>query len=131
LAVRRERLVQEQGGLQMPDTTHLSNLKLQSEEKQAQLEEATMQLEQLQEQQPKLEQERRLAQEQGNAETATQAQLEARLTALKQLQESVQSQSKVQPWLKKHELDGLPRLWQKLHVEAGWEPALESVLRER
>ena len=47
------------------------------------------------------------------------AQLEARLAALKQLQERVQTQGKVQPWLKKHELDGLPRLWQKLQIEAG------------
>ncbi|HSY29714.1 MAG TPA: chromosome segregation protein SMC, partial [Burkholderiaceae bacterium] len=64
-------------------------------------------------------------------ETAANAQLEARLHALKQLQESVQSQGKVQPWLNKHELEGLPRLWQKLHIEQGWETALEAVLRER
>ena len=59
------------------------------------------------------------------------AQLEARLSALRQLQERVQTQGKVQPWLQKHELDKLPRLWQKLHIETGWETALESVLRER
>jgi chromosome segregation protein len=131
LAVRRERLAQEQGGLQMPDSSHLANLKMQLEEKQAGLEEATMQLETAQQQQPTLEQERRQAQEQVNAETAANAQLEARLNALKQLQERVQSQGKVQPWLQKHELAGLPRLWQKLHIEQGWESALEAVLRER
>jgi chromosome segregation protein len=131
LTVRRERLVQEQSGLNLPDTAHLSNLKMQLEEKQAALEEANQQLEQAQEQQPKLEEERRAAQEQVNTETANNAQLEARLAALKQLQESVQSQGKVQPWLKKHELGELPRLWQKLHIDAGWETALESVLRER
>jgi chromosome segregation protein len=43
----------------------------------------------------------------------------------------VQTQGKVQPWLQKHELDKLPRLWQKLDIETGWETALESVLRER
>jgi chromosome segregation protein len=37
----------------------------------------------------------------------------------------------VQPWLKKHELGELPRLWQKLHIDQGWETALEAVLRER
>jgi len=47
------------------------------------------------------------------------------------LQEKVQTQGKVQPWLEKHELGGLPKLWQKLHIEQGWETALESVLRER
>jgi chromosome segregation protein len=115
----------------MPDDTHLNNLKMQLEEKQAALEEATHQLEEAQEQLPKLEEERRAAQEQVTTETANNAQLEARLTALKQLQENVQSQGKVQPWLKKYELSELPRLWQKLHIDQGWETALESVLRER
>jgi len=117
--------------LNLPDSTHLGNLKMQLEEKQMALEEAGGQLESAQEQQPKLEEERRSAQQQVNTETANNAQLEARLTALKQLQESVQSQGKVQPWLKKHELGELPRLWQKLHIDQGWETALESVLRER
>jgi chromosome segregation protein len=123
--------MQEKNGMAMPDTTHLDNLKLQLEEKQASLEETQMQLEEAQEQQPKLEDERRAAQEQVNAENAANAQLEARLHALKQLQESVQTEGKVQPWLKKHELGELPRLWQKLHIDQGWETALESVLRER
>jgi chromosome segregation protein len=131
LGVRRERLAQEKNGLHMPDNAHLSNLKMQLEEKQAMLEEAQQQLDSAQELQPRLEEERRAAQEQINRETAANAQLEARLSALKQLQESVQSQGKVQPWLKKHELGELPRLWQKLHIDQGWETALESVLRER
>jgi chromosome segregation protein len=131
LAVRRERLSQEKGGLSMPDAAHLTNLRLQLEEKQAALEEARMQLEEAQEQQPRLEEERRGAQERVNTESANNAQLEARLLALKQLQESVQTQGKVQPWLQKHELGKLPRLWQKLDIAAGWETALEAVLRER
>jgi chromosome segregation protein len=131
LAVRRERLMQEKSGLNMPDDAHLSNLKLQLEEKQASLEEASMYLEEAQEQQPKLEEERRTAQELVSKETSDLAQLEARQSALKQLQESVQTQGKVQPWLEKHELANLPRLWQKLHIDAGWETSLESVLRER
>jgi len=131
LAVRRERLVQEKSGLNMPDDAHLSNLKLQLEEKQGSLEEASMYLEEAQEQLPKQEEERRTAQELVSKETTELAQLEARLSALKQLQESVQTQGKVQPWLEKHELANLPRLWQKLHIDTGWETALESVLRER
>ena len=131
LVSRKERLMQEKNGMAMPDTAHLSNLKMQLEEKQASLEEAREQLEVAQEQQPQLEEERRAAQAQLNTETANNAQLEARLAALKQLQENVQTQGKVQPWLKKHELSELPRLWQKLHIDQGWETALESVLRER
>ncbi|MYM34801.1 chromosome segregation protein SMC [Duganella sp. FT94W] len=131
LAVRRERLQQEKNGLSMPDSAHLSNLRLQLEEKQQALEEQSFILEEALEQQPKLEQERQEAQQQVNSETAANAQLEARLNALRQMQERVQTQGKVTPWLQKHELESLPRLWQKLHIEAGWEQALESVLRER
>lgn len=131
LASRRERLMQEKNGLNLPDDAHLSNMKAQLEEKQATLEEAQMHLEEAQEQLPRQEEERKQANELLAKESSAQAQLEARLSALKQLQESVQSQGKVQPWLEKHGLDSLPRMWQKLQVEPGWEVALESVLRER
>jgi len=131
LAVRRERLQQEKSGLNLPDSAHLSNLRMQLEEKQQALEEQGFLLEEALEQQPKLEEERQAAQHQVNTETAANAQLEARLNALRQLQERVQTQGKVTPWLQKHELDTLPRLWQKLNIESGWETALESVLRER
>lgn len=131
LAVRRERLQQEKNGLSLPDSAHLANLRLQLEEKQLALEEQQFVLEEALEQQPRLEQERQEAQQQVNTETAANAQLEARLNALRQLQERVQTQGKVTPWLQKHELESLPRLWQKLNIEAGWEQALESLLRER
>ena len=60
---------------------------------------------------------------QGDAQTEVQslARLEARLSALVKLQEDVQKQGALEPWLAKHELAGLQRLWQKLHVEPGWE----------
>ena len=131
LTTRRERLQQEKNGLNLPDSGQLANLRLQLEEKQQALEEQAMVLEEALEQQQRFERERAEAQAQVNLESSANAQLEARLAALKQLQERVQSQGKVQPWLQKHELESLPRLWQKLHVEAGWETALESVLRER
>ncbi len=131
LAARRERLNQEKQGLVVPDTSHLQNLALQLEEKKQILEETNMQLEEAQERLPQLEEERRNAQDQVNKDTAQSAQLDARLAALKSLQESVESQGKVQPWLAKHELEKLPKLWQKVQIEAGWETALESVLRER
>ncbi|TWI50093.1 condensin subunit Smc [Pseudoduganella flava] len=131
LATRRERLQQEKNGLAMPDSAHLENLRWQLEEKQQALEEAGMQLDEATALQPQLEEERRAAQAAVQSENAANAQLEARLTALRQLQERVQTQGKVTPWLQKHELNDLPRLWQKLAIEPGWEAAVESVLRER
>ena len=59
------------------------------------------------------------------------AQLQARSVALKQLQERVQSQDKLAPWLALHGLDRLGRLWKHLKIDHGWETAVEAVLRER
>jgi chromosome segregation protein len=43
----------------------------------------------------------------------------------------VQTEGKLKPWLAKHGLDGLQGLWTKVHIEPGWENALEAALRER
>jgi len=131
LSLRRERLSQENKGLQAPEEARLLLLKGQQEEAQTGLQEAQQQVDVLLEQRPALEENMRALQRQVNEENASQAQLEARLSALKQLQESVQTQGKVQPWLEKHGFEAMPRLWQKLQIEQGWETALESVLRER
>jgi len=131
LATRRERLQQERAGINLPDAGHLDNLRMQLEEKQLQLEEQTLMLEEAAARQQAVEEERREAHAAVQAESGSSAKLEARLSALRQLQERVQTQGKVQPWLQKHELDKLPRLWEKLDIETGWETALESVLRER
>lgn len=58
-------------------------------------------------------------------------QTQAKLNALKTLQDQVQAQGKLRPWLEKNNLHQLPRLWQKIQVESGWEQAVEAVLRER
>jgi chromosome segregation protein len=131
LAARRERLQQERNGLNLPDSATLDNLRMQLEEKQLALEEQTMLQEEAGARQEEVEQERKDAHAQVQQEAAANAQLEARLAALRQMQDRVQTQGKVQPWLEKHELAGLPRLWQKLDIEEGWESALEAVLRER
>jgi len=131
LAARRERLQQERNGLNLPDSATLDNLRLQLEEHQQSLEEQTMLLDEATGRQEAVELERKEAHAQVQVESAANAQLEARLNALRQMQERVQTQGKVQPWLEKHELAALPRLWQKLDVEEGWETALEAVLRER
>jgi len=131
LVVRRERLQQEKSGMQLPDQTHLTNLSEQLEEKKITLELAQQQLEEVQILHPQLDEARAAAQQQVQSESSTSARLDARLAALTQLQANVQNEGKVQPWLAKHELTNLPRLWQKLHIKDGWETALEAVLRER
>lgn len=131
LVVRRERLQQERNTLNLPDSATLDNLRLQLEEKQLALEEQTQALDDATARQDTVEAERRQANGDVQRESAANTQLEARLAALRQMQDRVQTKGKVQPWLQKHALAGLPRLWQQLDVEAGWETALEAVLRER
>lgn len=131
LTQRRERLTQEKSGLSEPDTSQLDELKAHVQEKQDLLEQANNDLQSARSRQPALEKERRDAQEQATTQNTNHAQLESRLSTLKQLQDKLQTEGKVAPWLQKHELGKLPRLWQKLNIESGWETALESVLRER
>ncbi|WP_186037672.1 chromosome segregation protein SMC [Burkholderia gladioli] len=131
LQQRHERLKSEAGGLDAPDEAQLEEQRMQLAEQEEILHDAQARLADAQETLPRLDAERRAAQERVQAESAQIHQLEARLAALKQLQENVQTEGKIQPWLDKHELGALPRLWKKLHVEPGWENALEAVLRER
>ncbi|MEX3557322.1 MAG: chromosome segregation protein SMC [Burkholderia sp.] len=131
LLQRHERLKSEVGGLDVPDEAQLEEQRMQLAEQEEILHDAQARLADAQEALPLLDAARRAAQERVQAESAQIHQIEARLAALKQLQENVQTEGKIQPWLDKHELGALPRLWKKLHVEPGWENALEAVLRER
>ncbi|MCX7187582.1 MAG: chromosome segregation protein SMC, partial [Proteobacteria bacterium] len=59
------------------------------------------------------------------------SQTEATLSALQQLQQQVDNNQNLKEWLTRYQLDQTPRLWQSIDIEAGWEDALEAVLRER
>jgi chromosome segregation protein len=131
LNARQERLSADKNALAAPDDVRLNNLKEQLQEAQALAEITAAQLEELQAHVPVLDEARRTAQQAVNAEQSKQADLSARLEALKALQEKVQTDDKLKPWLAKHGLDGLQALWSRIHIEAGWEHALEAALRER
>ncbi|CAJ48679.1 putative chromosome partition protein [Bordetella avium 197N] len=131
LEQRRERLQQEMRELHTPDLTRLEQLAGDRFAGEEQLEAAQHELSTLEERLPEADAERGRAQGLAHQEAQNLARLEARLAALVKLQEDVQKQGALEPWLAKHELAGLGRLWQKLHIEPGWEAALEAVLRER
>ncbi len=131
LNARHERLSADRNALAAPDDARLSNLQAQLQEAQAQAEVTAAQLEELQLSVPLLDDARRQAQQAVNAEQAKQADISARLEALKALQEKVQTDDKLKPWLAKHGLDGLQALWSRIHIDTGWENALEAALRER
>ncbi len=131
LELRRERLEQELRSLEVPDPHLLERLAGDCSVMEEQLEEAQAQHAELEERLPALEDQRRHGQLALQEEGRQLATLEARLAALSRLQEDVQRQGALEPWLERHGLAGLGRLWQRLHIESGWETALESVLRER
>jgi len=131
LNLRRERLASEKQGLAVPDEMRLTDLKRQLEASQESLAIAEAQLGELTDSVPMLDDGRKLQQAQANTETARHAELAARLEALRALQDKVQTEGKLKPWLAKHGLESLSGLWTRLHIEQGWENALESALRER
>jgi chromosome segregation protein len=131
LRSRRERLAAERGQLVTPDLQKLNELKARSAAADESKEEIEARLAEVSEAVPELDEQRRAQQEVLNRDQSRQADLTARLEALRALQEKVQTEGKLKPWLAKHGLDGLAGLWTKVHIESGWETALESALRER
>jgi chromosome segregation protein len=131
LQSRRERLAGERQRLQEPDVARLDALKSGSVVALQAQETTDARLHEWQDQVHGLDGQRRAAQDAVNAESARLAGIGARLQALRALQDKVQTEAKLKPWLGKHGLDGLQGLWTQVHIERGWETALEAALRER
>ncbi|MDD5028998.1 MAG: chromosome segregation protein SMC [Rhodoferax sp.] len=131
LVLRRERLLQDQHNLAAPDSLQLSEQQAHLKKGLEAYNSVSGRLQQLQAEAPELDQKRQAQQQLVNAESAKQADLSARLQALKALQERLQTNDKLLPWLQRQGLEHLQGLWRRLHIEQGWEDALESALRER
>jgi len=131
LNLRRERLGQDKKALVVPDLLLLSERQVQVEKALEAYEIEQGRLDELQNKAPELDQQRRGQQQLVNTESASLASLSARLEALKVLQERVRTDGKLLPWLQKQGLDHLQGLWSRLHMESGWENAIEAALRER
>jgi len=131
VSTRRERLAVDRSALAAPDEARLQDLELQLADAQEAAAVAEARLHELQDMLPQRDEARRIQQQTVNDESAHQADLSARLEALKALQEKVKTDGKLQPWLAKHGLDHLQGLWTRIHIEQGWENALEGALRER
>ena len=131
LTTRRERLSADRNALAVPDEARLLNLQSQLEQAQEVASVSEARLLELQDTVPQLDEHRRTQQKTANAESARQAEVSARLEALKALQEKVKTDGKLQPWLARHGLENLQGLWRRINIEQGWENALEAALRER
>jgi chromosome segregation protein len=128
---RRDRLLGEERELVPIDPVHLDTARQRVAAAASACAALEAQLASWQERLPVLEEARRVAQTAANDESRRQAELAARLDALKALQEKVQVEDKLKPWLAKHGLESLQGLWRRIRIEPGWEAALEAALRER
>ncbi|MHB0921886.1 MAG: chromosome segregation protein SMC [Thiomonas delicata] len=128
---RIQRLQAERRAVQRPDGARLADLQQQQTRLGAERDEAQARLHALQEQLPELQDARQQRQAEAQQAASDLASTTARLHALKALQDKVMTEGRIQPWLARHGLDSLARLWTRIHVEPGWESALEAALRER
>ncbi len=131
LILRRQRRLEEQYEQPAIDLAQLEELSGESEELAALTEQTRRLL---------CEQEARLGAVQQERDELLQvvhslqrdvAQAKAQHDVLQRLQNQIESNQDLSVWMARNRLDLLPRLWQQIGVEAGWETALEAVLRER
>ncbi len=131
LDARAERLAAERGQLAEPDSARLEQLVRDIASAEADATACAARIRELQHDLPVLEAARgaalaRLQELEREANTRA-----GRLATLERIQAQVEEGSEIDDWLARHALLRLPRLWQKITVEPGWETAIESVLRER
>ncbi|WP_460537082.1 chromosome segregation protein SMC [Chitinimonas naiadis] len=131
LQLRRERLEGELRNLPVPDAELL-------DEKRLALEELTLSLEDAQARMLALdmslhESEEARGRHRGEVERlrTERAEFGARHDALAKLQAQAAADQSVSAWLAEQGLADAPRAFRHLHIEPGWEVAVEAVLRER
>ncbi|MDR0703233.1 MAG: chromosome segregation protein SMC [Azoarcus sp.] len=131
LIQRRAKLDGEHGGIEGPDAALLAGRQARLDALRERCEALQQALAGAQARQPAL---RMALKEAFEAERAAQrrlTELRARHNALTQIQSKAAARGEPDDWLARHDRQGLPPLWRSLEVEAGWETALETVLRER
>ncbi len=131
LGQRAQRLRDERDALEPTDAERLARLDDEISSLETALRAARESLAALEAELPQAQQAAREADAALEAGVQRMSGLEARLHALSQLQERLAHGANTEGWLDAHGLDQSPRLWQSIRIEAGWEDALEAVLRER
>ncbi|MFM8692569.1 MAG: chromosome segregation protein SMC [Limnohabitans sp.] len=128
---RRDRLGTDRAALVSPDQQRLLELQAQYAQASSAAGDGEARLQELQVEVPQLDEARRERQAAVNHEAARLADLRARIDALKALQDKVRTDGKLKPWLARHGMEALEGLWSRIHIESGWENALEAALREK
>ena len=131
LAQRRSRLEQDRQALGAPDPALLATSKEAELRAEEALAVAQERLAALQAALPEAEARLRSAREALQAAHRSLTETRARHDALAHLQAKVAQSGEIGDWLKARHLADAKPLWQAIQVEAGWETAVEAVLRER
>lgn len=131
LLINRERLLAEQASQPEIDPAQLEELQIESAGLADLLEQKKDALVALEAQIHSVQQERDDIRQTIESLQRDLAQAHARCDVLQRLQDRIGDNQDLNAWMARLQLDGLPRLWQQIVVEAGWETALEAVLRER
>ncbi len=131
LGLRRERLLEEQEALPQFDDEGLSQLQKEVESTAVELKIKQDLLAQTEDQLLNTEEIKRGITHETQVLEQQITKMEARSSALERLQHRLENNEGLSKWLTKYQLEALPRLWQSIQIEKGWEDALESVLRER
>ncbi|MDR0578654.1 MAG: chromosome segregation protein SMC [Candidatus Accumulibacter sp.] len=131
LAAQRESLRREREAMPAPDDAEYESKREKLGELRERIAEAQEDVTRRQQELPDFDRQRREALDSAQQAQKERAEENARLVALEQLQRRVQSDGKLADWLRRRGIDARRPLWKSLHVEAGWENAVEAVLRER
>ena len=128
---RSVRLQQEQAQLSRPDSALLAAQQTQAAELTGRLDTARSLYTEKHQHQAETERAVREAGHKLQDHLQHQARLETRVQTLTQMQRDLDQDQKLKTWLDQHQLTNLSRLWQNLEIAAGWDIALEGVLRDR
>lgn len=128
---RHERLLQEKNLQPQIDKTELTNLTQEKNQIIAHLEEAQGVLTETESQLKTTGYSRKEALQNVQSVQQKLTQAQAHHAALQQIQHRLENNKALDKWISQLQLDLLPRLWQYIQIEKGWENALEAVLRER
>ncbi|MEP7073777.1 MAG: chromosome segregation protein SMC [Nitrosospira sp.] len=131
LESRRVRLLAERDAMIQPNIEELSHLRRKTESTAADLKQKQDVLAQTENLLLDAEEVKREFARKAQALAQQIIEAEARFSALQRLQHRLEGSQGLSAWLVKYKLDTLPRLWQSIQIEKGWEDALEAVLRER
>jgi chromosome segregation protein len=131
LAQRRQRLEEERSGINAPSEAQIAEIEEQLALETAELTAKEAGLNTLRAKVQELQERQRAASAAAQQSGRELADIEARAEALAALQAMIGRGKDGAQWLADKGLSSARRLWQGLDIDAGWENALEAVLRER